>query len=53
MTKEELTTISNTELLKKLEWCGHDGYYNDVYYPVLEELCRRLHVSYYNLLHDE
>lgn len=51
MTKEELSTISNTELLKKLEWCDHDGYYNDVYYPVLEELCRRLHVSYYDLLH--
>ena len=53
MTKKEFATLSNIELLKKLEWCGHDGYYNDIYYPILEELCRRLHVSYYDLLHDE
>lgn len=39
---EQIKTISNEELMEKLEWCGHDGYYNDIYYPIVKEIKRRL-----------
>ena len=42
MTDKELKDISNIALIRKLEWCGHDGYYNDIYYPILKEIKRRL-----------
>ena len=43
-------TQSNEELIKQLMHCGHDGYYNDIYYPTLEKLCKRLHVNYEKLI---
>lgn len=37
-----ITTIDSEELLKTLEYIGCDGYYKDIYYPVINELKRRL-----------
>lgn len=46
MISKELTdSIKNAtidELMGKLEYCGHDGYYNELYYPVIKEIKRRL-----------
>lgn len=39
---EQIKTISDKELMEKLEWCGHDGYYNDIYCPIVKEIKRRL-----------
>lgn len=39
---EDLEKISDDELFELLDWCGHDGYYNDLYNEVVEELKRRL-----------
>ena len=39
---EQIKTISDEELMEKLEWCGHNGYYNDIYYPIVKEIKRRL-----------
>ena len=41
---EEIKTMSNEELIEELEYCGHDGYYNSTYYPIIEELKRRLNI---------
>ena len=37
-----ITTIESEKLLKFLENIGCDGYYKNLYYPVIEELRRRL-----------
>jgi hypothetical protein len=37
-----IQNVSNKELMEALENCGHDGYYNVLYYPIIEELKRRL-----------
>lgn len=37
-----ITTIESEELLKVLENIGCDGYYKDIYYPVIKELRKRL-----------
>ena len=46
MTDEEflanLGNIDNEKLIQSLQSCGHDGYYNDLYYPIIEEIKRRL-----------
>lgn len=46
MTTEEyvknIQNVSNEGLMEDLEICGHDGYYNGLYYPVIKELKRRL-----------
>ena len=42
----QVDTISNEELIKQLENCGHDGYYNAIYYSILKELCKRLNVDF-------
>lgn len=46
MTDEEwvkgIKDISNDELLNTLEVCGHDGYYNHIYFPIIKEIKRRL-----------
>jgi len=39
---EQIKIVSDEELMEKLEWCGHDGYYNDIYYPIVKEIKRRL-----------
>ena len=39
---EQIKTISDEELMEELEWCGHDGYYNDIYYAIVKEIKRRL-----------
>ena len=49
MTDEEfvanLRNIDNEKLIQSLQNCGHDGYYNDLYYPIIEEIKRRLSLS--------
>jgi len=46
ITDEEFLTnlqnIDNEKLIEFLENCGHDGYYNDLYYPIIEEIKKRL-----------
>ena len=46
MTDEEwiknIKNISDQELIEELDNCGHDGYYNDLYYSVVDEIKRRL-----------
>lgn len=42
---ENIQTISNKELIEVLEHCGHDGYYNSIYYPIIKELKRRLKIN--------
>lgn len=42
---KQIQSISNEELMNSLEWCGHDGYYNSIYYPIIKELRRRLGVE--------
>lgn len=37
-----LGNIDNEKLIQSLQSCGHDGYYNDLYYPIIEEIKRRL-----------
>lgn len=37
-----LKNIDNEKLIQSLQNCGHDGYYNDLYYPIIEEIKRRL-----------
>ena len=37
-----LQNIDNEKLIQSLQNCGHDGYYNDLYYPIMEEIKRRL-----------
>ena len=37
-----LRNIDNEKLIQSLQNCGHDGYYNDLYYPIIEEIKRRL-----------
>lgn len=37
-----LQNIDNEKLIQSLQSCGHDGYYNDLYYPIIEEIKRRL-----------
>ena len=38
----QIKTVTNKELLDSLEYCGHDGYYNEIYHPILKEIKRRL-----------
>ena len=38
----KLQNIDNEKLIQSLQSCGHDGYYNDLYYPIIEEIKRRL-----------
>lgn len=40
-----LQNIDNEKLIQSLQNCGHDGYYNDLYYPIIEEIKRRLSLS--------
>lgn len=40
-----LKNIDNEKLIQSLQSCGHDGYYNDLYYPIIEEIKRRLSLS--------
>jgi len=47
----QINQVSNEELIKKLEYCGHDGYYNDIYYAVIKELCQRLKVNYNKIIY--
>jgi len=42
----QLDKVNNEELIKKLNYCGHDGYYDVIYYPILKELCKRLNVDF-------
>lgn len=42
---QQIQSISNEELMNSLEWCGHDGYYNSIYYPIIKELRHRLGVE--------
>ena len=46
MSDEEFLTnlkdIDNEKLIQSLQNCGHDGYYNDLYYPIMKEIKRRL-----------
>lgn len=37
-----LQNIDNGKLIQSLKSCGHDGYYNDLYYPIIKEIKRRL-----------
>ena len=37
-----LKNIDNKKLIQSLQNCGHDGYYNSLYYPIIEEIKRRL-----------
>lgn len=37
-----LQNIDNEKLIQSLQNCGHDGYYNYLYYPIIEEIKRRL-----------
>ena len=37
-----LKNIDNKKLIQSLQSCGHDGYYNDLYYPIIKEIKRRL-----------
>lgn len=37
-----LRNIDNEKLIQSLQNCGHDGYYNDLYYPIVKEIKRRL-----------
>lgn len=39
---EQIKNVSDKELMEHLEWCGHDGYYSDLYYPIVKEIKRRL-----------
>ena len=42
---EKIKNKSNEELIHSLIHCGHDGYYNDLYYPIIKEIERRLGVN--------
>lgn len=37
-----LKNIDNEKLIQSLKSCGHDGYYSDLYYLIIEEIKRRL-----------
>ena len=37
-----ISNMSNKKLIDGLEWCGHDNYYNVMYYPILKEIKKRL-----------
>lgn len=37
-----IPNLSNKKLIDGLEWCGHDNYYNVMYYPIVEEIKKRL-----------
>lgn len=37
-----LKNIDSEKLIQSLQSCGHDGYYNSLYYPIIEEIKRRL-----------
>ena len=39
---ENIGIVETEKLLNTLEYIGCDGYYKDIYYPVIEELRRRL-----------
>jgi len=35
---EQIKSVSDKELMKHLEWCGHDNYYNDLYEPIIKQI---------------
>ena len=37
-----IPNLSNKKLIDGLEWCGHDSYYNVMYYPIVKEIKKRL-----------
>ena len=37
-----IPNLSNEDLLAGLISCGHDGYYNVLYYPIINEIKKRL-----------
>lgn len=37
-----IPNLSNKKLIDGLESCGHDNYYNVMYYPILKEIKKRL-----------
>lgn len=39
---KQLGKLSNKDLMESLEHCGHDGYYSKLYYPIMEEVRKRL-----------
>ena len=46
MTDQEyvdyLDVLTNDDLIEELKYCGHDPYYNDMYYPILDEIKKRM-----------
>ena len=39
---EKMKKSSNKELIESLEYCGHDPYYDELYWPIIKEIKRRL-----------
>ena len=39
---DKVKSMSNAKLIDTLKYCGHDGYYNNLYYPIVAEIKRRL-----------
>ena len=46
MTEKEyvdyLDVLTNDDLIEELKYCGHDSYYNDMYYSILDEIKKRM-----------
>ena len=46
MTDQEyvdyLDVLTNDDLIEELKYCGHDSYYNDMYYSILDEIKKRM-----------
>ena len=46
MTDDEyianIPNLSNDEIIDSLKSCGHDRYYNKFYYPIVDEIKKRL-----------
>ena len=42
---KNIKSLSIKELIDTLEQCGHDSYYNNLYYPIIKEIKRRLLIA--------
>lgn len=45
MTREELKTATNDELIDELNYCGYDSYYRDYRDDVVAEIKKRMQES--------
>ena len=45
--------FSNAEIFERLEWCGCDGYYRDIWSACIEELQRRVNLTSCDLISRE